>query len=350
METIGGDVAGKDHPGWEHRKLRVCREAHGLTLEAAGEELRKIAEMVGIRPQIQANFQTLFNHEARKAYPDPRYQRAYCLLYNSTPWDLGFRRKLPHEEQQPQQQQIARLTPQVDLVTGAHVQAVESALLQIDAAGEVDHHGLRHRILDAWRRRHTGGDPHRPHLLLVGGYAGSGKSELASFISNITGWPRLDKDSLTRPLVEALLTAHGGDPHDRHTPLYLEKARDAEYQCLMESAFENVRAGISTVLDAPFLREFGDPAWMQRLANKCRAYGAEVAVIWVKCDPDSMREYITVRSAARDAWKLANWDEYIKGVDENFAPKVDHFVVDNRLGSAVSLTDQAKLTLGRMYS
>ncbi|MEW2635409.1 ATP-binding protein [Streptomyces sp. NPDC048389] len=348
MEMIGGnDVTSRERPGWDHKRLREQRDAHGLTLEQAGEEVRKIGELLKLSPPIQGNFQTVFTHETRKSYPDPRYQRAYCALYNATPWELGFRHKLPHEETSPQ---LPQITPQHDLVNGAHVQAVESALLQIDAAGSVDHHGLRHRIMDAWRRRHTGGDPHRPHLVLVGGYAGSGKSELAEFISHITGWPRLDKDSLTRPLVEALLTAHGGDPHDRHTPLYLEKARDAEYQCLMESAYDNIKAGISTVLDAPFLKELSDPAWMQRLANKCRSFGVELSVIWVRCDHDSMREYITLRSAARDAWKLANWDEYTKGIDESFRPKVDHFVVDNRLGNAVSLTDQAKLALGRMYA
>ncbi|MGK5545704.1 AAA family ATPase [Streptomyces sp. URMC 127] len=345
METIGGNsVATREHPGWVPGALRKHREAHGLTLEAAGDQLRGIAETAKIR--LQANFQTISNHESGKSYPNPHYQRAYCLLYSATPWELGFRNRLPHEEQP----QLPGLTPRNDMVTGAHVLAVESALLQIAPGGQVDHHGLRHRILDAWRRRHTGGDPHRPHLVMVGGYAGSGKSELAEFISYLTGWPRLDKDSLTRPLVEALLIAHGGDPHDRHSPLYLEKARDAEYQCLMESAFDNVRAGISTVLDAPFLREFSDPTWMQRTANRCRSFGAELAVIWVQCDHDSMREYITFRSAARDTWKLANWDEYIKGVDPDFAPKVDHFVVDNRLGSAVSLADQAKLALGRMYA
>jgi predicted kinase len=345
METIGGnDVAAKTRAGWVPGKLREHREMHGLTLEAAGEELRLIAETAGLN--LQANFQTIYTHESGKAYPGPHYQRAYCLLYHAAPWELGFRHKLPHEEQS----QPPKIIPQADLVTGAHVQAVESALLQIGPAGDVDHHGLRHRILDAWRRRHTGGDPHRPHMVLVGGYAGSGKSELAEFVSYLTGWPRLDKDSLTRPLVEALLVAHGGDPHDRHTSLYLEKAREAEYQCLMESAYDCIKAGISTVLDAPFLREFSDPDWMQRLVNKCRAYGAETAVIWVKCDHDSMREYITFRSAARDAWKLANWEEYIKGVDPDFAPKVDHFMVDNRLGSAVSLTDQAKLAIGRMYA
>lgn len=335
---------GRKHPGWRPAALREHREAHGLTLEGSAEELRIVAEAAGLG--LQANFQTIWQHEQGKSYPNPHYQRAYCMLYRASHWELGFRQRLPHEEQP----QLPALTPESDAVTGAHFQAVESALLQISPGGEVDHHGLQHRIIDAWRRRHTGGDPHRPHLVLVGGYAGSGKSELAGFISYLTGWPLLDKDSLTRPLVEALLVAHGGDPHDRHTSLYLEKARDAEYRCLMETAYDNIQAGISTVLDAPFLRELADPSWMQRLINKCRAHGVEVAVIWVQCDPESMREYITFRSAARDAWKLANWDEHVKSIDPEFRPKVDHFIVDNRLGAAVSLTDQAKLALGRMYS
>lgn len=130
MDTNGGgDVVAKDHPGWVPGTLRKHREAHGLTLEGSGEELRKIAEIA--RLPIQANFQTVFNHEAGKAYPNPHYQRAYCLLYNAAPWELQFRSKLPHEEQS----QVPKITPHTDSVTGAHVQAVESALLQI-APGE----------------------------------------------------------------------------------------------------------------------------------------------------------------------------------------------------------------------
>ena len=57
-------------------------------------------------------------------------------------------------------------------------------------------------------------------LILVGGYAGSGKSEFGSFLSNITGWTLLDKDLLTRPLAEGLLTDQfygdisAASPHD----------------------------------------------------------------------------------------------------------------------------------------
>src|SRR3954452_24635669 len=42
-----------------------------------------------------------------------------------------------------------------------------------------------------------------PHVILIGGYAGSGKSELGRIIARETGWPMIDKDTITRPVVEA---------------------------------------------------------------------------------------------------------------------------------------------------
>ncbi|WP_206061212.1 hypothetical protein [Nonomuraea basaltis] len=56
-------------------------------------------------------------------------------------------------------------------------------------------------------------------VTLVGGYAGSGKTEFSRFLTDITGWAFLDKDSLTRPMAERLIISPGGDPHDRHSEL-----------------------------------------------------------------------------------------------------------------------------------
>jgi dephospho-CoA kinase len=39
-------------------------------------------------------------------------------------------------------------------------------------------------------------------MVVVAGYPGSGKTECGKFISSKTGWPLLDKDTLTRPLVD----------------------------------------------------------------------------------------------------------------------------------------------------
>lgn len=112
-----------------------------------------------------ANFQTLWQHEQGEVYPGPHYRRAYCLLYRATEPELGFRKALPGEQTQ------LKLTPSEAEPLGDHVLAVERAVLQI-APGDADSSGqeVQQRIIDAWKRRHTGGDPNQPTLLLVGGF------------------------------------------------------------------------------------------------------------------------------------------------------------------------------------
>ncbi|MDT0347554.1 AAA family ATPase [Streptomyces litchfieldiae] len=331
----------RDRAGWRPERLREQREAHGLTLEEAGERLRAVAEQARLKGIPAANPQTLWQHEQGEVFPGPHYRRAYCLLYRATEPQLGFRNPLPGEESQ------FILTPLPEQRNGQHVLAVERALMRIaPGTDEVDHLGMQQRVMDAWKRRHTGGDPHRPVVVLVGGYAGSGKTEFARFLTQLTGWPLLDKDPLTRPLVEALLEALGSDAHDRHTETYRTQVRPVEYASLMAAVHANIACQISTVVTAPFLAELSDAGWMQRLTHRCAAAGVDVAPIWVQCDPDSMHEYISHRGAARDAWKLARWDEYLATVDAELRPAVPHLVVDNRMGAAISLADQARLALG----
>lgn len=287
----------------------------------------------------------MWQHEQGEVYPRPHYRRAYCLLYRGTEAELGFRAPLPGEET------TLGLTPLPEQRNGSQVVAVERALMRIaPGTSESDHLGLQQRVMDAWRRRHTGGDPHQPVTVLVGGYAGSGKTEFARFLTQLTGWPLLDKDPLTRPLVEQLLIALGGDRHDRHTELYREKVRPVEYSALMQAAYANIDCGISTVLAAPFIGEMTDAEWMARLVNRCRAQGVEVAPVWVQCDEESMHEYISHRGAARDAWKLDRWQDYLETIDVELRPVVPHMVVDNRLGTAISLADQARHALGVAYT
>jgi predicted kinase len=184
---------------------------------------------------------------------------------------------------------------------------------------------------------------------MVGGYAGSGKSEFSRFISQLTGWPVLDKDPITRPLVERLLVELGGDPNDRHSDVYREQVRPLEYQCLLETAYANIDCAISTVLTAPFVAEATDARWMRRLINRCEARGVTVVVVWIHCDLDTMHENISFRSAARDSWKLQNWETYSAGLDLDLRPVVPHLSVDNRLGAAISLTDQVRQVFGAVF-
>ncbi|GGU92166.1 hypothetical protein GCM10010182_04170 [Actinomadura cremea] len=338
----------KQRPGWQPAKLRERRENHGLSLEAAGDKLRLVAERGGLR--VAANFQTLWQHENGNVYPGPHYRRAYCLMYEATEPELGFRRALPAEES-------GDLTlPLPDPLNPASTEEAASAISdgldrvsdpsqgQDPTAGDA----LKARVVNAWRGRAMSGSLATTTLVLVAGYAGSGKTEFARFLGDVSGWAFLDKDSLTRRLTERLLVSLDGDPHDRHTDLYLNQVRPLEYKCLMDTANDNIDCGISTILTAPFIAELNDDAWLSRLTNRCKAKGVDVAVIWVRCDVDSMREYIEFRDAPRDAWKLDNWDEYVSGINTDSSPPNVHLTVDNRLGAAISIADQTREALRRV--
>lgn len=117
-----------------------------------------------------------------------------------------------------------------------------------------DVHRFEELVMRAWTdRRYTG---HRDtNLVLVAGFAGSGKTEFAKFLNSVTGWALLDKDVLTRPLVETMLTTLNGDPNDRHSEIYRTQVRPVEYRCLANATFANIDNRTSTIVTAPFLAE-----------------------------------------------------------------------------------------------
>jgi predicted kinase len=170
-------------------------------------------------------------------------------------------------------------------------------------------------------------------VILIGGYAGSGKTELGRILARQTGWPILDKDTTTRPVVEAALESLDHSPNDRESELYLKVIRPAEYESLVATLNENVQCGNSAVVTAPFIRELADEAWCSRLAANLASLGAELHVVWVKCDAESMRTYIKHRGAARDAAKLAAWGEYLASIDLDFRPAIRHRIIDNSADS-----------------
>lgn len=184
-------------------------------------------------------------------------------------------------------------------------------------------------------------EPSTPRVLLIGGYAGSGKTELGRMIARETGWPMLDKDTLTRPVVEAALELLGHSPNDRESKLYADKVRPREYEALASAMDENLSCGNSVIATAPFIREFGNTAWLSRTQASCAEHGAVVQVAWVYCDPETMHTYLRHRGAARDASKLADWPGYLNAIDTEFRPATDHFLVDNSVDSE-PLRDQAQ--------
>jgi predicted kinase len=183
----------------------------------------------------------------------------------------------------------------------------------------------------------------QPFMVLVSGFAGSGKTETGKLLAQLTSWALLDKDTLTRPLVENLLEKLAGNPHDRHTRLYFDRVRPLEYDCLLKTGLENLACGTSAILSAPFIREVNDQAWLRRLDMRCRALGGHLAVVWVYADPESMRHRLIARNAERDAWKIANWPEYLGGIDVDMLPAAEHSYLDNGEDGGLPLLDQVTM-------
>jgi predicted kinase len=225
---------------------------------------------------------------------------------------------------------------------GVSTMVISDAMRILAGEGLVDSHARSKRVVRAAaqaQRREV--RPGTPHVILVGGYAGSGKTELGRMLIRETGWPMLDKDTITRPVVEAALELLGESPHDRESAAYLDHVRPREYEALAAAAAENVECGNSAIVTAPFLREMADRAWIARTRAAFAAMHATTTLVWVHCDADTMHTYLRHRGAARDAAKLADWPAYLSSIDVDFRPPVAHHVIDNS-AAAAPLQGQAR--------
>jgi predicted kinase len=229
------------------------------------------------------------------------------------------------------------------------VKTINAALAPLVAEGLVVSRDRAGRTVNAPNQEPTRMPrPPEPQVVLIGGYAGSGKTELGRMLVRATGWAILDKDTTTRPVVEAALEMLGQPPNDREGTTYLTGIRPAEYEALMSTMSENVECGASTVVTAPFLQEMTNRSWLDRVNAQCEALSAKLTVVWVSCDADSMRSYLKHRGAARDTWKLSNWDEYLSSINLEFRPDFEHFLIDNSRDGA-PLNDQAKELIEHIY-
>ncbi len=192
-----------------------------------------------------------------------------------------------------------------------------------------------------WQRQQREVRTGTPKVVLIGGYAGSGKSELGRIITRETGWPMIDKDTITRPVVEAMLETIGHSANDRESEEYLTLIRPREYEALMATIVENVECGNSVIATAPYIREFTDTTWIERTRERLTRLNATLSLVWVHCDAETMHMYLRGRGAARDAGKLDDWPGYLASITIGFRPNAPHHVIDNSASSA-PLQQQAK--------
>ncbi|HEY2793609.1 MAG TPA: AAA family ATPase [Micromonosporaceae bacterium] len=149
---------------------------------------------------------------------------------------------------------------------------------------------------------------------VVAGAPGAGKTTYARdrVARTVPAPALLDKDTVYGSFVAATLRAAGRSDGEREGRWYDENIKTHEYGGLFATAREIRSGGCPVVLVAPFTTQIHDPTeW----AAMVTALGGEpVALTWVHCDPLTLRSRIVARGSARDAGKLAAFEEFLAAI------------------------------------
>ena len=163
----------------------------------------------------------------------------------------------------------------------------------------------------------------RPLALLICGAPGSGKSTVGALLARQLGAALLDLDSATAGLTAVIAGLHGtGDLDD---PELARLTRAARYETIATLAEDNLAAGISVVMVAPFTRERRDPGAWGTLERRLDQVGARATMVWLRICADDVRRRIEKRGAGRDLAKQRG--DRSRRVDLD-PPAVPHLAVD----------------------
>jgi predicted kinase len=185
------------------------------------------------------------------------------------------------------------------------------------------------------------------NLVLVGGLTGSGKTMIATDLARRIGAAYIDKDTVTKVLVDRLLVSLGSFSGDRDSEAYRNIARAAEYECFVDTMVENALIGTPTIGCAPFLSEFNDPDWREALEARLNGSGVRVTYFWIACDLDVTKDRMLERWAPRDRIKMEIWEEYREFARSIEVPGAPVITLDNSAeGRADEVVSQVIRLLG----
>jgi predicted kinase len=166
-----------------------------------------------------------------------------------------------------------------------------------------------------------------PRALLVCGAPGSGKSTVGGLVARRLHAALLDLDTATASLVAVLGQLHGTDNLD--DPHFARLTRTARYEAITALAEDNLAAGNSAVMVAPFTEERRDPQAWSAVRRRMERAGGRATMVWLRISADEVVTRIEQRGAGRDVAKRRG--DWLAGLDLE-PPAVPHLEVDALLG------------------
>lgn len=159
-------------------------------------------------------------------------------------------------------------------------------------------------------------------LILVTSPPACGKTYISRQLAkNLKHVVYLDKDTLIVLSKQIFAVAH--EEYNRSSDFFEKNIRNYEYAAIVDLALEALEYDDIVLINAPFTREVREKSYMDTLREKLRQKNAKLIVIWVQTDVEVVRQRMIQRNSDRDAWKLANWDQYIAGVNFNIPQELD---------------------------
>jgi predicted kinase len=159
-----------------------------------------------------------------------------------------------------------------------------------------------------------------PRAVLIGGAPGTGKSTLAAALAPRLGAAVLDLDVATGPLTAVVSDLVGAA--DLSDPRIAALTRTPRYETLFALAEDNLRAGMSVVLVAPFTSERTADGWNALV----RRLSAPV-LVWLHLPDDELVDRLRRRNAERDSAKTGNPAAYLGAIDRD-PPAAPHLALD----------------------
>lgn len=159
-------------------------------------------------------------------------------------------------------------------------------------------------------------------LILVTSPPACGKTYISKQLAkNLKHVVYLDKDTLIVLSKQIFVVAK--EEYNRSSDFFEKNIRNYEYAAIVDLAFEALEYDDIVLINAPFTREVRDKTYMDNLREKLKQKNAKLIVIWVQTNIEVVKQRMIQRNSDRDSWKLANWDQYIAGVNFNIPKELD---------------------------